>query len=73
MWNDLRRHARRHRLAPPHLRGRRKLLQSLARPALAEGAARHSAHFANLTQTHRDDASRRAPTAPQPDSRLPPG
>eukprot|EP00969_Alexandrium_andersonii_P235796 10410333-Alexandrium_andersonii.AAC.1 len=60
----------RHGLAPPHPRGRRELLQSSPRPALAEGAAHHGAH---LARAHSDDARGRTPTATQPDSRLPPG
>eukprot|EP00969_Alexandrium_andersonii_P182339 8057042-Alexandrium_andersonii.AAC.1 len=46
--DDLRLNARRHKLAPPHPRDRRELLQSLSRPALAEGAAHHGAHLAHL-------------------------
>eukprot|EP00969_Alexandrium_andersonii_P017806 778869-Alexandrium_andersonii.AAC.1 len=73
MWNDLRRHARRHRLAPPRPRDRCQLLQSFTRPALTEGAARHSTHFAHLTRTRSNEVSRPTPTAPQPNSGLPPG
>eukprot|EP00975_Prorocentrum_lima_P030607 6420491-Prorocentrum_lima.AAC.1 len=73
MWDDLRCYARRSGLAPPHPRDRRELLQSLSGPALTEGAARDCTHLAHLVGAHRDDVSRRTPTAPQPDPGLPPG
>eukprot|EP00969_Alexandrium_andersonii_P278887 12325970-Alexandrium_andersonii.AAC.1 len=46
--DDLQLAARRHRLAPPHPRGCRELLQSFARPSLAEGVARRGTHLCLL-------------------------
>eukprot|EP00969_Alexandrium_andersonii_P242448 10708151-Alexandrium_andersonii.AAC.1 len=54
-WGDLRRRARRCRLAPPHPRDRRELLQGHPRPALSEGTARHCAHLTHLTRAHCHD------------------